>query len=318
MFGSYLHYRLVEPLIILTQDIENINWNHLPHPSQGKTRNDEIGRLRLKFDEMITTLQGAKNEIIKKTQQLQLFNEELEQKVNQRTNELELRNKELDAFSYSISHDLRAPLRIISGFSEILLQNHKDRLDGDENHLLNKIVKSSTQMSTLLDNILRLAHLGRKEMKLSVIDMKSMAQATFDEAIAPIHDRKIKFEVGELPFAKADENLVYQAWSNLISNAIKFTGKTENALIQIRGWNKDGENIYCVKDNGAGFDMKYVDKLFKEFKRLHTEKNFEGTGAGLAIVKRAIERHGGRVWAEGKEGEGASFYFALPVDGAIS
>ena len=318
MFGSYLHYRLVKPLVILTQDIENINWNSLPHPSQGKTRNDEIGRLRLKFDEMITTLQGAKNEIIKKTQQLQLFNEELEQKVNQRTNELELRNKELDAFSYSISHDLRAPLRIISGFSEILLQNHKDRLDGDENHLLNKIVKSSTQMSTLLDNILRLAHLGRKEMKLSVIDMKSMAQATFDEAIAPIHDRKIKFEVGELPFAKADENLVYQAWSNLISNAIKFTGKTENALIQIRGWNKDGENIYCVKDNGAGFDMKYVDKLFKEFKRLHTEKNFEGTGAGLAIVKRAIERHGGRVWAEGKEGEGASFYFALPVDGAIS
>lgn len=320
-FGPYLHYLIVKPLIMLTRNIENMNWNNLTIPSQhkpGEYKKDEIGILRFKFDEMITTLRRAKDEIVEKTQQLQLFNEELEQRVQRRTNELEARNQELDAFSYSISHDLHAPLRVILGFSELLLKDHKDRLNEDGKQLLDRIAKRTTQMSLLLDNILNLARLGRKEVKLSVIDMKSMAVTVFDEAMASVHDRKIKFEIGELPFAKADENLIYQCWSNLISNAIKFTGKTENAWIQVSGLKKDGENIYCVKDNGAGFDMQYADRLFKEFKRLHTEKNFEGTGAGLAIVKRVIERHGGRVWAEGKVGEGASFYFALPADEQVS
>lgn len=315
LFGSYLHYRVVNPLVILSQNIQKMSWDNLSLPADDRSTQDEVGALHQKFDEMIKVLKRAKDEIVEKNEQLQQFAEELEQKVNERTAQLETRNRDLDAFSYTISHDLRAPLRVISGFSDILLKDHKSELNEEGRYLLEKIIQGTVRMSRLMERILQLARLGRREMSFSNVDMKAEAMAAFAEIMTSAKDRKIRFDVGELPSVIGDEDQLYQCWSNLLANAVKFTSIREDVWIEISGWKENGEIVYRVKDNGAGFDMKDVGKLFGEFQRLHGEKDFEGTGAGLAIVKRVVERHGGRVWAEGKVGEGAAFYFSLPANG---
>ena len=227
---------------------------------------------------------------------------------------LEDANKELEAFSYSVSHDLRAPLRAIDGFSKLLMEDYSDKLN-DEGRRFIGIVRENTQkMADLIDDILALSRLGRKEIELSDIDMGAMARKVFKELRLATDSRVIDFQVREIPHAFGDSTLMYQVLTNLLSNAIKFTGPREKTVIELGGRYENGHNVYYVKDNGVGFDMKYADKLFGVFQRLHSAEEFEGTGAGLSIVQRAVHRQGGSVWAESEIGKGSTFYFALPAN----
>jgi PAS domain S-box-containing protein len=226
--------------------------------------------------------------------------------------ELEQANKELESFSYSVSHDLRAPLRAIDGFSRILAEEHAGNLDADAQRLLG-IVRSNTQnMGRLIDDLLAFSRLGRKQIERSRIDMKTLAHDVFTE-VSPVHSNPTPaFHLTALPVAYGDPALIRQVVLNLVSNAVKYSRTRDNPTIQINAYAENGEQVYLVKDNGVGFDMKYQDKLFGVFQRLHSAEEFEGTGVGLAIVQRIINRHGGRVWAESKVNEGATFYFTLP------
>ena len=240
------------------------------------------------------------------------LNAELEQRVINRTKQLEEANKELEAFSYSVSHDLRSPLRAINGYTNILLEDYFPILDEEGKRVCNVISGEAARMGKLIDDLLSFSRSSRMDMQISLINMKAMAQRVFDELIQMEKTRKIEFNLSDIPSIQGDSVLIRQVWMNLISNAIKFTSKKEKAIIEISAKELDSEIVYSVTDNGAGFDMKYADKLFGVFQRLHKESEFEGTGVGLAIIKRAVMRNGGRVRAKGEIDKGATLYFALP------
>ena len=244
-------------------------------------------------------------------EEIRKLNIELERHVI----ELEEANKELEAFSYSVSHDLRAPLRAIDGFSNVLLEDYKNKLDKEGNRLLNIIRSNTHRMGELIDDLLTLSRLGRKEMVLSDINMDEISKAVIEELRAAAPGRVPQFNIKTLPFAYGDTGMIRQVFFDLLSNALKFTRTRENAIIEVGGYfdKETSENVYYVKDNGVGFDMQYINKLFGVFQRLHSDDEFEGTGVGLAIVWRIIHRHGGRTWAEGKVNYGATFYFTLPT-----
>ncbi len=240
------------------------------------------------------------------------LNQDLEQRVSERTAELETSNKELEAFAYSVSHDLRAPLRAIDGYSRILEEENSDKFD-DEGRQILKIIRDSTKkMDQLIADLLALSRVSRIQLAFIPIDMTNLVKTVFDETITTEIKENVHFEVSELPTAEGDMTLIRQVWSNLIANAIKYTKLIKDRHIEVRGFIKGGVCTYSIHDNGVGFNTKYADKLFGLFQRLHKEKEFEGTGVGLAIVKRIIARHGGEVWAEGKENNGATFSFTLP------
>jgi len=237
--------------------------------------------------------------------------------VRKQAAELEAANKDLESFSFSVSHDLRAPLRAIDGYSNILQESCGDKLGDEDKRVLGKILENTRRMGTLIEDLLAFSQLGRRPVSATEIDMDALAREVLDELSAP-GQQVPHCVLKPLPVGWGDRSLIRQVWLNLLSNAIKFTGTSEVPSIELGGSGEDARNVYYVKDNGAGFDMRYYGKLFGVFQRLHSAREFPGTGVGLAIVQRVVVRHGGRVWAEGKPGEGAAFYFALPKKGLMS
>ncbi len=225
---------------------------------------------------------------------------------------MEAVNRELEAFSYSVSHDLRAPLRAISGFAQAVVEDYSPRLDDEGKRFLGLIQDNAHRMGQLIDDLLTFSRLGRQQLMETQIDLGALAQGVFDEVVAQSPGRKIQFAARSVPPALGDKAMIRQVLTNLLSNAIKFTRSRREAVIEFGHVVRRDQGAYYVKDDGVGFDMQYVNKLFGVFQRLHSMTEFEGTGVGLAIVYRIITRHGGRVWAEGEMDKGAAFYFTLP------
>jgi len=254
----------------------------------------------------ITESKRAAGEILR-------FNSELEARVAERTAQLEEANRELESFSYSVSHDLHAPLRGMHGFTNILVEDYAPQLDDEGKRICSIIQENSLKMGCLIDDLLTFSRFNRTEMQRSAINMKQLVSSVYKELADPATRERIEMNIGDICDTQGDPVMLRQVWTNLVSNAIKYSSKKEKPVISI-SCRKEGLNcIYCIKDNGVGFDMKYFNKLFGVFQRLQSAKEFEGTGVGLAIVKRIVLRHGGEVWAESEVDKGASFYFSLPV-----
>jgi signal transduction histidine kinase len=265
---------------------------------------DEVGLLIESFNEMLVQIQ-------KSDAALQTSQEELEQRVAQRTAELDATNKELEAFTYSVAHDLRAPLRHIQGFSNLLMESIGPQLEPDAQKHLQRIGEGTQQMGRLIDDLLSLARIGRQEPRLQATGLNSLVQEVLRDLKTETEGRDIQWQVGDLPFVDCDPGLMKQVFYNLLSNAAKYTRPRKPAVIDIGQMSLEGQLVNFVRDNGVGFNMKYAPKLFGVFQRLHRKEDFEGTGVGLATVQRIIHKHGGRIWAEAEIDKGATFFFSL-------
>jgi signal transduction histidine kinase len=250
---------------------------------------------------------------VRKSQEkeLQRLNEDLERRVAQRTNALEVANKELEAFSYSVSHDLRAPLRAIQGFSRIVEQQYSGQIDEQGRNMLRRVGAGAQKMGRLIDDLLNLSRISRQTMRVGPVDLSALVEEVAAELQAEAPKRKVEWVIAPQVMAEGDPGLLKVALQNLINNAWKYSSKREIARIEFGISERNGRPAYFVRDNGDGFDMAYADKLFEAFQRLHSPAEFSGTGIGLATVKRIVRRHGGEVGAEGRVGEGATFYFTL-------
>jgi len=242
------------------------------------------------------------------------LSESLERRVCERTAQLEAANAELEAFACSVSHDLRAPLRAVDGFARILEEEHAGELAEEGRRALAVVRNEAQRMGRLISDLLDFSRLGQRPMRLTDVDMTALVQEQFDRLKERAGDREMDFRLGDLPMARTDPALLRQVWFNLLDNAFKYTRHRRRTEIRIDGSKQGTEIVYSIRDNGAGFDMQYAGKLFGMFQRLHATVEFEGTGVGLALVKRIIHRHGGRVWAEAQVGRGATFHFTLPAE----
>jgi signal transduction histidine kinase len=305
-----------------------------------KHGNDELGLLIDGFNEMLqqiqqrdAALQNAHDELERRVEErtkelqeeiierkraeakIQTLNEELEQRVMRRTAQLQASNKELEAFSYSVSHDLRGPLRSIDGFSKALLIENADQLNERGKHYLERVRAASQRMEQLIDDLLNLSRITRGEMRMVPVNLSELAQTVVDELKRPSSERAVDFLIAPALSTEGDPRLLRVLLENLFNNAWKFTSKHPRATIELGAAEIEGESTFFVRDDGAGFDMAYADKLFAPFQRVHSQDEFEGTGIGLATVQRIIHRHGGHVWAEGAVEQGATFYFRLSQKG---
>ena len=250
--------------------------------------------------------------------QVKELNQDLERRVAERTAQLGVANKDLEAFSYSVSHDLRAPLRHIDGFARILTEDHSFQLTPDAQRQLKRIREGTQKMGRMIDDLLNLARLDRRNMAFETTSLSQLVDSVVQDLKSEIVDREIEWRVGSLSTVQCDPGLLRQVFANLLSNAVKYTRPRERAVIEIGESTIEGQTVFFVRDNGAGFDSKYADKLFGVFQRLHTDQEFEGTGIGLATVERVIRKHGGRVWAEAETDKGAMFLFSLGESAAVS
>lgn len=316
---KYIHkdfQREVTELFEKTKKSEN---NPKNHDYKIRTKNDKILWLesienQIIWEEKPAIISFIRNITEKKEieGEIKKINSELEQKVAERTAELVESNKEMESFSYSVSHDLRAPLRSIEGFSNMLFEEYSDKLDKEGQDIINRIRNSTKLMGNLIEDLLSLSKTSRYEINYQIINLTNLVNSILSEIKKTNTDRKIEITIHKVPEAESDMNMLSIALTNLIGNAWKFTEKKSDPKIEF-GFTRDkNEIVYFIKDNGAGFDMTHSDKLFGAFQRLHTQKEFPGTGIGLALVKRIFNRLGGRIWFDAKEGKGATFYFVLP------
>lgn len=262
---------------------------------------DELGQLARMFNAM--------------TEKVQQSQKNLEEKVQHRTAQLEATNQELEAFSYSVSHDLRAPLRAVSGYAMMLKEDYTEKLDEEGNRVLHMIVSNARMMGLLIDDLITFSKIGRRESQYRPVDMKLLADTCIQELQPLKGNHNLTIKTGNIAPCYGDGNLLKQVWMNLISNAIKYSSKEKNPVIEIGSRMETDRVIYFIRDNGVGFDMKYSDKLFGVFERLHSHDEFEGTGIGLALSKRIIHKQGGEIWADATKGFGATFYFSIPSPG---
>jgi light-regulated signal transduction histidine kinase (bacteriophytochrome) len=299
----------------MTQDGGNdfriMSFNDAEMKKELETLNENLEK---KVKERTATLVTEIEKHLKAEEEIRRLNLELKQRVVKLTAHLEDANKELEAFDHSVSHDLRAPLRIIKGFAEIVLDDNAAGINEEGKKLLKAITSHVLRMDELILAMHALSQSGRQKMQTVEIDMDNLVKSVIDYLRETTPGREISFTIGSLPRARGDISLIRQVFSNLLSNAVKFTGKKDSAVVEVRGWSEGNENIYCVKDNGAGFNMEYEGKLFAVFQRLHSRQDFEGTGTGLSIVQKIVHRHGGRLWAEGEVDKGATFCFTLPKE----
>ncbi|WP_299579577.1 ATP-binding protein [Mucilaginibacter sp.] len=290
---------IIRPLKELTEAATAITQgNYTASVSMDFNQNDEIGKLAGAFNSM--------------TAQIYQMHNDLENKVIERTSQLENVNKELEAFSYSVSHDLRTPLRAINGYSIMFKEDYGDVLDAEGNRILQNIILNAKMMGKLIDDLLSFSRLGKKDLTLTTINMQQMAESVVNDLLQHEPEDKYRIIITSLPPVETDAVMIKQVFLNLISNAIKYSAKKDTPEIEIGFKDEETQITYYIKDNGAGFDMAYANKLFGVFQRLHSQEEFEGTGVGLALVKRIIDKHKGEIWAEGEERNGATFYFSLP------
>jgi signal transduction histidine kinase/FixJ family two-component response regulator len=304
-FGS--HYRGVAVPMLAGGNFYGV----LAFGSRGSARRLSPGQVKA-FDILANTAASA-FEAASLLAQLRSMNQELEQRVQERTRELEASNADLESFSYSVSHDLRAPLRAIDGFCEILVSEHGRLLPQEAREYLAKVCTGVARMQRLIDDLLHLARFTRVPLETRRVRMTDLARRVATSVETQWSQRRVELEIGDLPDCHGDSSLLEQVFTNLLSNAYKFTSMREGARVEVGGYRQGEEQVYFVRDNGVGFDMKHAAKLFGVFQRMHSQAQFPGTGIGLSIVHRIVRRHGGRTWAQSKVQEGTSVYFSLPL-----
>ena len=318
LLAALLQGRISQPVLALAETARAVSTRQDYSVRAPKLGEDELGVLTDAFNHMLERIEDQNRE-------LRRYATELEQRVADRTHELQERNEalrrnaaellaanqELDAFAYSVSHDLRAPLRSIDGFSQVLLEDYAAQLDDGGRDALHRVRAATQRMGTLIDDLLKLARVTRAEMRTEVVDLSGMARDIADELQRATPARQVEFAIAPGLKARGDPRLLRVALENLLRNGWKYTAKQPRPRVEFGSIEVNGERPFMVRDNGAGFDMKYADKLFGVFQRLHSAAEFEGTGVGLATVRRIITRHGGRIWAESAVDQGATFYFTL-------
>jgi signal transduction histidine kinase len=311
LVGLMLTRRLTRPLRRLSEATEQVAGGDFQAARLDVAGHDEVATLATAFNQMAARIATSQRALEDRTREVTALNADLDQRVQERTRELAVVNGELEAFSYSVAHDLRAPLRAMDGFSRILAEEWGPRLEPDAQRLIGRVRANATHMGALVDDLLSFSRLGRQALKRGPTEPEALVH----EAMAVLHTeqegRRVDLSIGPLPACQGDPALLKQVFVNLLGNALKFTRKRDVARIEVGCRTGEGECAYFVRDNGAGFDMRYAGKLFGVFQRQHRMEEYEGTGVGLAIVQRIVHRHGGRVWAEATVDAGATIFFTL-------
>ena len=304
VIASRLQSLIAQPVLELAETAKIVS-ERGDYSVRAKAGNrDEVGLLIGTFNQMLAQIEERDVELGR-------GREELEQRVDKRTAELAATVKELEGFSYSVAHDLRAPLRHVNGFSKILLEDHGPEMKEEARRLLERVCDGAQHMGALIDELLNFSRLGRRELQRQITGLNSLVEEARTGLLAESDGRTIEWRVGRLPYSDCDPALMKQVFANLLSNAVKYTRPREQAVIEVGQLTHNGEPAIFVRDNGVGFDMKYAGKLFGVFQRLHRSEDFEGTGVGLALVQKIIQKHGGRIWVEAALDRGATFYFTL-------